>query len=89
MSGKYEGNTDFWDDDVPERWAYYGVPDSWIAPIDKLLDEIFAVNKDARLRQIKVKFGELRLYMSNLTEEQRQSVRWLESSLTMIEPQPF
>lgn len=45
------------------------LPEGWYKIVDKLIDDLFKAGWDGRLRQTKEKFGSLRFYINEGTEE--------------------
>lgn len=55
------------------RLSYY-VPDGWVDIVDRLMADLIELGWDKELHQVKEKFGGLRFYTGNLTDEQYERV---------------
>lgn len=66
---------------------YYGVdyadevPEAWLDDIDSILEECKKETPDFKIFQLKIKFGGLRLYLQDVSEDMRTKVSKLEQKL--------
>ncbi len=75
-----------WKDRIVER--YYGislgypVPLNWFDVIDDFLEYVERTDPDFGIYQVKIKFGQMRCYLSNVSEETQGYIRQLETLLS-------
>lgn len=65
--------------DIKEPWCYSGIGEGWIPLVDVLIKRLIDMGWNKKLSQVKEKFGGLRFYAEDVTEEMQELIHEFEA----------